>query len=492
MLEDLFILNRAICLAVAACLTTGAAYADNYFLTLGGGYSPEGNQVSLERNVLYFQSILQEQGLAHQPHDLFFADGNDDVKDVQVIDRNTVPKANRLMAEFLGTQRDLGLHYRNHNLENVHAELTPDAVRTWFRETGSKLKDGDRLLIYVTSHGSESDDAKNEYDTTIAMWNDSDLKVSEFVQLLDRLNPGVEVIAVMVQCHSGGFARMIFNGGNPDRGFTNRRRCGFFATVHDREAAGCTAEIDDANTYVEYSTYFWNAISGHDRSGKPIELPDYDGNGTVSFEEAHAYTVLTADTIDLPIKTSGEFLSVYSVFGTDDPDLLGNEEPYSVVLKFASPSERAVLEGLSKQLKLSGENRLVDAYKETEKETAPPRGRRTQSPAGQLRRKIAGDLRRQWPELANVFNPLVLELLTTRSQEFIDAVEKHRDYARYRELADQEQNRPDPEKSIVKYERFLRFADNVILAENLKRMGDAERIAQFESILALERESLRD
>ena len=58
-------------------------------------------------------------------------------------------------------------------------------------------------------------------------------------------------------------------------------------------------------------------------------------------------TVLTADTIDLPIKTSGEFLSIYSKFGNDDPRLLSNDVPYERVLELATPSEKAVLTGLS-------------------------------------------------------------------------------------------------------------------------------------------------
>ena len=58
-------------------------------------------------------------------------------------------------------------------------------------------------------------------------------------------------------------------------------RCGFFATVHDRKAAGCTADIDEAN-YQEYSTYFFAALRGKTRTGTPITPPDYDGDGRVS------------------------------------------------------------------------------------------------------------------------------------------------------------------------------------------------------------------
>ena len=35
-----------------------AAEAKDYFLTIGGGYDPSGNQISLEKNVLFQQSVL--------------------------------------------------------------------------------------------------------------------------------------------------------------------------------------------------------------------------------------------------------------------------------------------------------------------------------------------------------------------------------------------------------------------------------------------------
>ena len=34
-----------------------------------------GNQVSLEKNVLYFQRFLRDQKLGHRPLDIYFADG---------------------------------------------------------------------------------------------------------------------------------------------------------------------------------------------------------------------------------------------------------------------------------------------------------------------------------------------------------------------------------------------------------------------------------
>ena len=135
--------------------------------------------------------------------------------------------------------------------------------------------------------------------------------MKDFVARLDKLDPQVRVVLVMVQCYSGGFANCIFNEGDAKKGVTGANRCGFYATVHNRPAAGCTPDIDEEN-YQEYSSSFWSAICGQTRTGQPVAPPDYDGDGRVSFAEAHAYTVLTSNTIDIPVKTSDAFLRAVS------------------------------------------------------------------------------------------------------------------------------------------------------------------------------------
>lgn len=469
------------------------AMGKDFFLTIGGGYSPSGNQVSLERNVLFYQDVLENKKLGHRPHSVYFADGSSPQADLQVVDRSSIPRANQLMAEFFGSRRDLGLSYRDHQIPGVQGETSTKNIRTWFNTVGRQLVAGDRLIIYVTSHGHSSDTKDRPHNTSISLWNRQRIRVNELVELLDELPRDVAVVAIMVQCHSGGFARIVYNDGDSDNRFSAHNRCGFFATVHDRPAAGCTPDIDEA-TYVEYSTYFWEAIAGRTRLGQPIERPDYNGDGKISFREAHAYTLLTSDTIDLPITTSGEFLGVESGFRDQEhPDLLPRELPYSKYIELATPSERAVLEGLSAQLELQGEDRLSQAERESKPPRTRGRGRSrsaSEDPAGNLRRKIAGDIRRQWPQLANLMNPLAIELVTTRRDEFIKRIENHKDYKRYRELAEQAKTQLSRQEKRVKYERFVRAAENVIMRENLNRLGDDATIARYKSILEAEMGSL--
>ncbi|MGB1927625.1 MAG: hypothetical protein ACPHL6_13885, partial [Rubripirellula sp.] len=303
-------------LLVGICLLLPAStsQAKNYFLTIGGGYLPSGNQASLERNVLYFQRTLKQQFDLEVPHDIYFADGNDSSADLQVMDRQRVPEPNQLMAEFFGTRRYLGVGYRDHDIPGVLESTKPENLKKWFEEKGSKLEPGDRLFIYVTSHGNGSSDKKQPHNTTIATWGRTSLSVKEMAKSLDLLNEQVNVVVVMVQCHAGGFARLVYKDADPEQGVSPQRRIGFFATVHDRPAAGCTPDINEAN-YAEYSSYFFAALTGIDRLGQTIEKPDFDQDGTISFEEAHAYVILTANTIDFPLKTSDIFLDQFSEFG---------------------------------------------------------------------------------------------------------------------------------------------------------------------------------
>ncbi len=492
-------LNRCgIVVLFAFAMAPSGVSAEDFFLTVAGGYAPSGNQASLEKNVLFYQRLLNEQKLDSKANDIYFADGLSNDATLQVMDRDSLPVANKLMAEFFGSQRNLGLKYRVHQVPDIRGETSVENIEQWFSENATRMKAGDRLIIYVSAHGGTSADSKRPHNTTIYLWNNKKFSVSELSDQLDRLPEGVSVVTFMVQCHAGGFAQLVYEKGDRDQDLAKQNRIGFFATVHSRQAAGCTPEIDEANDE-EYSTYFFAALAGKDRTGQSIELPDYNRDGIVSFDEAHAYTILSANTIDLPIKTSDEYLRKASKFGSgNDTKLLGNESPFESVLKLANPADRAVLEGLSKQLELAGEGRIADARKAGSQRGSrggrsssnSRRGGRTPGEADRLKQGIANDLKKQWPELANVVNPVSVELLTTRQAEFIKAIEEHKDYARYRELSGKATVQNSAEKSTVKFERFVRVAENVILADNLLRTGDLEAIEAWQRMVEAESGSL--
>ena len=50
-------------------------------LVLGGGYSPSGNQLSLESNVKYFRKVQNAIGLGNTSTQVYFADGKEKGRD---------------------------------------------------------------------------------------------------------------------------------------------------------------------------------------------------------------------------------------------------------------------------------------------------------------------------------------------------------------------------------------------------------------------------
>lgn len=478
--------------AVSLC-SASRAVAEDHILTIGGGYSPTGNQVSLEKNVLYFRRMLEDLGLAAVHHDVFFADGDSPGRDLQFTDpEHNLPKANELLARLFEQTSELGYEYRSHQVAGLRGASTRENVERWFAENANNLKSGDRLIVYFTGHGGKGKKAENSH---LYLWNQEEIPVEEFTKLLDKLAPQVSVVLVMVQCYSGGFANSIFNAGDSGQGCSEAERCGFFATTQDRSAAGCTPDIDEEN-YQEYSSHFWAALCGRSRVGEPVAPPDFDGDGRISFAEAHAHALLTSDTIDISVKTSDAYLRAYSKTAAKGvANLLTVDSPYSQLAAAASSVDRAVLDGLSTHLKVEGESRssavreVAEKIGKERKEINGRKGKLTGSMRGEAKKIRAGLLER-WPELANRWNPAVQQLLDNEPGEIVAAIEGHprySEYARLKEEADRlSEEYLNLERQWVKCQRFLRVAENVALANNLPLLGTPEQIARFERLVAAE------
>src|SRR5687768_2140 len=89
-------------LAVAVVFAgASGSTAKDHFLTIGGGYGPTGNQLSIESNVKFVQDFLDSRQPEKPPHDVFFADGEAEERDVQYTDANFKERctpARRMMA----------------------------------------------------------------------------------------------------------------------------------------------------------------------------------------------------------------------------------------------------------------------------------------------------------------------------------------------------------------------------------------------------------
>ena len=473
--------------------------ATDYFLTIGGGYAPTGNQISLEKNVQLFQQLVQERYPDGASHTIFFSDGNGSGRDLQYRDpKLAIPRVNRVLAQIFGKEDDLAYQYRNHQIKTVRGGATRKNIQQWFEKTASTLKAGDRVFIYVTAHGGKSDNRRQPYNTTLYLWNGEKISVTEFSNLLNKIPNEVDLMTVMVQCHCGGFADLIFNEANPSKGTSAASRCGFFATVYDRPAAGCTPDIDEEN-YQEYSTYFWEAIRGRSRTGKPIGNCDYDQDGTVSFREAHAYAVITSSTIDISVSTSDAYLRAYGKSNSNNnassTGLLTADSPYDQLIQKSTAVQRAILNGLSEQLHLSASNRGKEAW-----ELARTISNQKQQPNRQLASKskelnnLYKELRNrvtsEWPELNNPFHPVLPQLLRDQGEQILQTITKHPRAARLqplqKEIEQLQSQLLDLDRRWAKTQRLLKALETVALAANLPQVASEEVQQRYERLLQAE------
>ncbi len=494
------------------------AQADDHLLTIGGGPNPEGNQVSLERNVVYLQRVLDRMKISDIEQRILFADGADPTPDLQFEADRDSEELRMLLAEMIGPADGMGVDYRSSSLPIVHGTAEFSSIDQSLRQLAETLSPDDRLIVYFTGHGGpprgEAGSAAARggrrgapgagrgrgprrpsipNNNILHLWNDGTMSVVEWTERLDELSADVPVVAVMVQCYSGGFGNFIFKGGNPANGLAPHPRCGFFSTVPDRVAAGCTPKVNEAE-YREYSSYFFEALCGETRVGDQVSPPDYDQDGQTSFLEAHAYTVLTADTIDIPVRTSDVYLRQISST-TSREGLLTADSPISELLANADPVELAVIEGLSRRFKLTGENRATDVdealqAQREEKRRIDSQSSRHRETVTAVKRAIGNAVKRRWPELSNPWHPETARIISEQHDQVRDKIIQHERYGALQEalrkIKEIAMESEAIEWDIVKLERLRYWLETRALSENLAVLGDADQSADLQRLIDLE------
>lgn len=492
-------------------------------LVLGGGYSPSGNQVSLESNVKYFRNIRNDIGLGKAVSYTYFADGRQNGRDLQFFDpKFNIPQINLVFAELFGKTKGIANQYRSNQL-NPDGPSSIKSVDNWFN-IQKKLTGSQKNIIYFTGHGGKGA-SKSPYNTTAYLWENAKLRVSDFVKKLDQLPPQQSTILIMVQCYSGGFANVLFQDGDPKKELSKNPRAGFFSTIQSRVAAGCTPDIREEN-YQEYSTSFWEALSGKSRMGKIIIQPDFNDDGKTSLTEAHSYVSINSNTIDVPLKTSDVLLRKYlpnefkekkilqkttSIIGKYLPKLFKKENliqshtkkielstiSKADLLKLANPEEKAIFLGLSKKLGLK-ENIpdkelkfLTDKFKK-EREEIQKKKKAALDQKNKYRDSLRKKLLSQYPEISNPYHPTTILLLSTNQKEnIIEIVNKEQIWKKL--IAEREKvelfesQRFAIEKKEVKIMRLKKSVENIILAQKLLQKASVEQINRYNKLMKLER-----
>jgi hypothetical protein len=298
------------------------------FLVVGGGSNPYSTEIALEKNVLYFQRTLETLGYSRSRATSFFANGDDGQATVRYLDETG------------------NYQLKAPEIPDLAGASTLDNLSAWFSQYSSQ--DGDRsFFFYFTGHGLPQ---------TFLLWGQDELSVGQFVDFLDRLPQETTIVTMMAQCYSGSFADAIYEGGDRARPVALQTRCGFFATVGTRPSVGCTPEVNEAD-YQDYSSSFFAGLSGIDRTGNPVASADYNGDGRVSYAEAHAFAKVDEETMDWPVSTSEVWLQERA--SQADKDGFLNQAIASFLPK-ARPEQRYVVRELSAKFNLDLNRSYLD------------------------------------------------------------------------------------------------------------------------------------
>jgi hypothetical protein len=287
--------------------------------------------------------------------------------------------------------------------------------------------------------------------------------------------------------------------------------CGFFATTKDRVAAGCTPELNEAN-YRDFTSYFFAALSGRSRLGEKVAPPDYNKDGKVGMDEAFCYSILTSPSIDVPVATSDVFLRRF-VTASDDVIV---KTSFDHIRSVASPAQRAALDGLSKSLGDETPDRLKNALavivtEQTRSQQPRPQpmvrpqggGPAVQPdlpPAQATLVRWRKRFEEQFAGLGNGWNNPQFERARESALMFLKgnpAVQQEVLDARQSLMQSMRNGRAPRTTSspVVAVERadrgvlslrLARLAKSVLLEEQLRASGNAERIAQFDKLKKLE------
>ena len=352
------------------------------FIAIGGGYTPESNQVSLEQDIELIQRTLPGPGR------VLFAGGS---TSPTVRELDPAPRGDPVelaLGDLLLPREGRNSHYRTPRFAAEPAtETNVEAALSAALDAG-----GPPLLLYVAAHGSRGSEPKNN---AVALWGEGELSVLRLDELHQQKPRPLRL--VVTSCYSGGFADLAFWHAEAHLGLRSQApRCGLFAGTSDRETSGCDPN-PDRRAQESYGLHMAHALSGTRRDGTalPLELADFNHDGTIGLLDAHTWARIEADSVDVPTTTSERWLEHHAPPGRAaiDPQLL--------------PEDMAVVERLGAALLLSDERAARSRWNALGRELSNLSDQITDAEAeqdAQSDRETSALLDR-WPALDDPFHP---------------------------------------------------------------------------------------
>ncbi|GAB4213187.1 MAG: hypothetical protein OHK0013_36840 [Sandaracinaceae bacterium] len=352
-------------------------------IVVGGGSSPETNQVSLEEDVRLATDTFGEA------HTVRLFAGGPGTRAVQVEGLGARGDALRVeIGELLAPRGGRMSRYRPTSLPLHGAGTLAQFEAVLDLALG---QEGAPLLVYLAGHG---DRGESPSESRTLFWGGDALDAVALAEWLDARTPARPVRFVVTSCFSGGLAEIAFVGADRTRGPSAQERCGLFATSWDEEASGCDPDPVRAH-HDGFGVHFLMALGGRDREGvdRRAEI-DLDGDGVVGLYEALTHARIGSRSIDVPTTTSEVFLRAVA-----PPD--GPRAPYDM------PEQRAVIEALTEAMALDGREELVRRLDETSARRAEhdEAMEAALATADQHYYEVVAEVLSRWPVLDDPFHP---------------------------------------------------------------------------------------
>ena len=228
---------------------------NTYAIILSGGMNKTANDVRYWNDCSFiYQTLRNRYDIPKKNIKVIMADGTDPGDDMT--DSG---------GEYVSSPLDLD----GDGVNDIEYSATKENVTKVIRETASKLKDADHLLLYVIDHGGYDKQKKQAY---ICLWGEDKLYPDELNDCLSVGDAGY-IDIVMGQCNSGGFVEAL-KGNN---------RIIATACAENEKSYSCAEELP----FDEFVYHWTSALNGYDAFGNKTTASD--GNGHVTMAAAYNY-----------------------------------------------------------------------------------------------------------------------------------------------------------------------------------------------------------
>ena len=386
-------LTKAI-ISITILLVSSCVSAADKVIIIGGGPYPTESQASIEINTKWIIDVINKRTSA-KITDILYTDGNNPAVDVyRHVENSPDISAYEPLARVYGKQRENSEEFYSSKIENNNGPITHASVVNALKSGFNSLGTSDTLFLIFQGHGNAN--LKNFNANYFYLLGDDKLTVTDLGKLISGAPQHSTIRFLFPQCYSGAFTNLMYRDQNPQKGLTPANVCGFTAQRNDLPSEGCTPSVN-TDTYRDYSSYLFSALSGNTIDGKPLSgNPDINHDGHVSLREAHLYTLGHAFSVDYSRATSEDYVEHWLPWYLKwIPD---NSEPDNIYMHIAAE--------IASQYNLSGHgNALIHNVSlrmtqlDSELDTIENSRRDLTTAIRKAQSSLKHELSRQWPQL---------------------------------------------------------------------------------------------